>query len=159
MITGINYLKQEGKIKTDRIYITGGSYGGYMSALAIMKSDLFKASVSLFGISDWISFHGVSNLYNWDRIHMDQNPYDFQKYDKFSAIRMKHDVKTPILLMHGMEDPYVPIGQYYEFYRFLKENGKNARLLIYPREGHGFTEKDHMIRQYRETIDFFNRYR
>ncbi len=159
VITGINYLKQEGKIKTDRIYITGGSYGGYMSALAIMKSDLFKASVSLFGISDWISFHGVSNLYNWDRIHMDQNPYDFQKYDKFSAIRMKHDVKTPILLMHGMEDPYVPIGQYYEFYRFLKENGKNARLLIYPREGHGFTEKDHMIRQYRETIDFFNRYR
>ena len=159
VITGINYLKQEGKIKTDRIYITGGSYGGYMSALAIMKSDLFKASVSLFGISDWISFHGVSNLYNWDRIHMDQNPYDFQKYDKFSAIRMKHDVKTPILLMHGMEDPYVPIGQYYEFYRFLKENEKTVRLLIYPREGHGFTEKDHMIRQYRETIDFFNRYR
>ena len=76
VITGINYLKQKGKIKTDRIYVTGGSYGGYMSALAIMKSDLFKASVSLFGISDWISFHGVSNLYNWDRIHMDQNPYE-----------------------------------------------------------------------------------
>ncbi len=159
IISGIEYLKASGLVDTDRIYITGGSYGGYMSALAIMKSDIFRASVSLYGISDWISFHGVSNLYNWDRIHMNEDPYSFNLYDKFSAIRMDHDVKTPILLMHGVEDPYVPIGQYYEFYRFLKEKGKQVRLLVYPREGHGFREKDHMIQQYKETIDFFNEYK
>ncbi len=159
IISGIEYLKASGLVDTDRIYITGGSYGGYMSALAIMKSDIFKASVSLYGISDWVSFHGVSNLYNWDRIHMNEDPYSFNLYDKFSAIRMEHDVKTPILLMHGIEDPYVPIGQYYEFYRFLKEKGKQVRLLVYPREGHGFREKEHMIQQYRETIDYFNEYK
>jgi Dipeptidyl aminopeptidases/acylaminoacyl-peptidases len=158
VISGIDSLRKQGKINTDRIYITGGSYGGYMSALAIMKTDIFKASVSLYGISDWVSFHGVSNLYNWDRIHLNEDPYKYNKYDKFSAIRMDHDVKTPILLMHGVEDPYVPIGQYYEFYRFLKEHGKMVKLLVYPREGHGFTEKEHMITQYKETIEFFNKY-
>ena len=159
IISGIEYLKSSGLVNTDRIYITGGSYGGYMSALAIMKSDIFTASVSLYGISDWVSFHGVSNLYNWDRIHMNEDPYRFNLYDKFSAIRMDHDVKTPILLMHGVEDPYVPIGQYYEFYRFLKERGKQVRFLVYPREGHGFREKEHMIQQYRETVEFFNNHR
>jgi dipeptidyl aminopeptidase/acylaminoacyl peptidase len=159
IISGIEYLKSSGLVDTDRIYITGGSYGGYMSALAIMKSDMFKGSVSLYGISDWVSFHGVSNLYNWDRIHMDEDPYRFELYDKFSAIRMDHNVRTPILLMHGIEDPYVPIGQYYEFYRFLKEKGKEVRLLVYPREGHGFTEKSHMIQQYHETMDFFNEHK
>ena len=154
ILSGIDHLKRSGKIRTERIYITGGSYGGYMSALAVMKTDIFKASVSLFGISDWISFHGTSNLYLWDRLHMDADPWDFDKYDRYSPIRIKHDPKTPILLMHGIRDPYVPIGQYYEFYRFLKEKGCEVRMLVFPREGHGFTEKDHIKRQYLETIKF-----
>lgn len=156
IIKGIKFIRNMGKIKTDRIYITGGSYGGYMSALAIMKSDMFKASVSLFGISDWMSFHGESNLYDWDRIHFDADPYKFDKYDEYSPIRIVHDVKTPILLMHGINDPYVPIGQYYAFYRFLKEKGKEVRLIVFPREGHGFREKEHIRRQYKDTIAFFN---
>lgn len=154
VISGIEFLKNTGKIATDRIYITGGSYGGYMSALAVMKTDLFRASVSLFGISDWVSFHGVSNLYLWDRLHMDADPWSFKKYDEYSPIRMRHEPKTPTLLMHGVRDPYVPIGQYYEFYRFLKEKDCEVRMIVFPREGHGFTEKEHIRRQYMETIRF-----
>ncbi|MEM0133157.1 S9 family peptidase [Acidiplasma sp.] len=156
IINGINFLKSTGKIKTDRIYITGGSYGGYMSALAVAKSNIFRASVSLYGISDWVSFHGTSNLHLWDQIHMHEDPYKFNKYDKFSVIRMNSDIKTPILLMHGIEDPYVPYGQYLEFYRYLKDKNKKVRLLLFPREGHGFGEKMHMIQQYRETLKFFD---
>jgi len=159
IIKGIEYIKKSGKIQTDRLYITGGSYGGYISALAIVKTDIFKASVSLFGISNWLSFHGTSNLYEWDKIHLNDDPYNFNKYIQYSPIHMKHDIKTPILLMHGINDPYVPIGQYYEYYRFLKEKGKEVHLLVFPREKHGFREKEHIVRQFNETVSFFNKFK
>ncbi len=159
IIEGIEYLKRTGRIRTDRIYITGGSYGGFMSALAVMKTDIFRASVALFGIADWVSFHGTSNLYYWDEIHYDQSPYAFDKYVKFSPLMIKHDVKTPVLLMHGEDDKYVPVSQFYQFFRYLKDNGKETRFLVFPREGHGFKERMHMIRQYDETIKWFEKHK
>ncbi len=64
-------------------------------------------------------------------------------------------MKTPVLLMHGVEDPYVPVGQYMQFYRALREMGKEVRLLLFPREGHGFREKEHRKREFEETVEWF----
>ena len=123
-----------------------------MSAWAITQTNFFKGAVSLFGISDWISFHGVSNLPTWDRIHYNEDPYKFDRFIKFSPLRYVDNVKTPVLLAHGIEDPYVPVGQYYQFYRALKEKGKDVRLLLFPREGHGFKERKHQEQFYSEVF-------
>lgn len=155
IMSGLDYLLAHEKVDERRVYITGGSYGGFMSAWAVTQTDRFAASVSLFGIVDWISFHGVSSLATWDSIHYDQDPYAFDRFLKFSAIRYIDNVKTPTLLMHGIEDPYVPVGQYYQFYRALKEKNKNGRLLLFPREGHGFREKKHLEMYIKEMINWF----
>lgn len=155
IMTGLDHIIKTNAVDRDRIYITGGSYGGFMSAWAITQTSRFKAAVSLFGISDWVSFHGVSSLADWDSMHYDQDPYEFDRFQKFSAIRYIDNVKTPVLLMHGIEDPYVPVGQYYQFYRALKDKKKEARLLLFPREGHGFREKHHFVQYITEMIDYF----
>ena len=61
-----------------------------------------------------------------------------------------------MLLLHGIEDPYVPLGQYKQFYRALKDAGKVVRLLMFPREGHGFAETEHVKREMNETFDWFS---
>ncbi len=154
ILTGIDYLVKKRGVDKKNIFITGGSYGGFMSAWAVTQTDIFKGSISLFGISDWISFHGVSNLPTWDRIHYNEDPYKFNKFLKFSPLWYAENVKTPVLLAHGIEDPYVPVGQYYQFYRALKDKGKDVRLLLFPREGHGFRERKHMEQFYREIFEW-----
>lgn len=155
IMEGLDHILATKSVDKNRLYITGGSYGGFMSAWAVTQTDRFTASVSLFGISDWISFHGVSSLAVWDSIHYDQDPYLFDKFEKFSAIRYIDNVKTPILLMHGIEDPYVPVGQYHQLYRALKEKGKETRLILFPREGHGFREKKHLEMYIDEMVKWF----
>ncbi len=154
IISGVEFLVREKGLNRNKIFITGGSYGGFMSAWAITQTHIFRGAVSLFGISDWISFHGVSNLPTWDRIHYNEDPYKFNKFLKFSPIWFADNVKTPVLLAHGIEDPYVPVGQYYQFYRALKDKGKDVRLLLFPREGHGFRERKHVEKFYREIFSW-----
>lgn len=151
IMAGIEFLKGKGYIDPDRIAITGGSYGGFMTSWAVTQSDIFKVGIGLFGISDWVSFHGATNIPEWDVIRYGESPYSYGKFVKFSPLRYVENVKAKVLLMHGKEDPSVPIGQYFQFYRALKEHGKNVRFLIFPREGHGFQEKHH-IRQSMEEI-------
>jgi len=157
IISGIRYLESTGRLSSNNLFITGGSYGGFMSAWAVTQTDIFKASVSLFGISDWVSFHGTSSLYTWDRLHMNDDPYSHGLYDKFSPINYVDRVQTPILLMHGEQDKYVPVGQYMQFYRSLRDHGKNVELIIFPREGHGFAEKLHIEANLRKTVEWFRK--
>lgn len=156
--SGIEHLRRAGNLNTDNIFITGGSYGGFMTSWAVTQTDIFKAAVGLFGISDWVSFHGATNIPDWDQIHYDDDPYSGKLFRKFSPMEYIRNVKTPTLLMHGANDPCVPVGQYYQFYRGLKDLGKTVRFLVFPREGHGFTERNHVEQYAEETLKWFRKH-
>ena len=158
ILTGMEYLRESGRAKVDKWFITGGSYGGFMTSWAITQTNKFSSAVGLFGISDWVSFHGTTHIADWDSIHYNESPYAGKKYEKFSPLNYVDNVKTPILLLHGIEDPYVPLGQYLQYYRALKDKGKIVQMLMFPREGHGFSETEHVKRSMNEIFNWFTKY-
>jgi len=155
IMSGVEAIIAKYNIDPSRVYLEGGSYGGFMAMWAATQTDVFAAIAALFGVSDWLSFHGTSNLSDWDELHLDESPYKYARYDTFSPIRHVSRVNTPVLLLHGKEDPYVPLGQSLQFYRALSDLGKEVKLVVYPREGHGFTEKPHLKDAYTRVFEWF----
>ena len=154
---GIDHCIAEGIADPERLGIGGGSYGGFMTAWAVTQTDRFKAAVMLAGISDWRSFHGMSNVSDWDAIHYgDADPWDPDgTYPRFSPITFVKRARTPTLILHGEQDELVPVEQAYMFYRALKELGVETELVVYPREHHGFVERNHKIDHHRRTTQWF----
>ncbi len=152
ILYGVENLIQTGKVDRNRIAITGGSYGGFMTQWAVTQSKLFRCAIALFGISDWVSFHGTTNIPEWDEMQYGESPYKFNKFVYFSPIRYVKNIEAKLIIMHGEADPCVPPNQSYQFYRALKEQGKDVKLLLFPREGHGFSERDHIRKSMEETL-------
>lgn len=154
ILSGIEMLVRNGMADPEKIFITGGSYGGFMTKWAITQSNIFKGAIPLFGISDWVSFHGTTNIAEWDENQYGESPYAFSKFVKFSPLRYVNNISCDVMIMHGVNDPCVPVSQAFQFYRALKENGKSVRLLLFPREGHGFMEKNHIMQSMKELKTF-----
>jgi dipeptidyl aminopeptidase/acylaminoacyl peptidase len=156
ILAGIDSLVERGVADADRLGIGGWSYGGFMTAWSVTQTTRFKAALMGAGITSWRSFHGSSHLADWDAIHYAADPYERGgTFDKFSPINFIKNVKTPTLIVHGERDRDVPVSQGYEFYRALKDLGIETRFVIYPREGHGFSEKNHVLDLAQRTIDWF----
>lgn len=142
IIDGIDYLIDKGIADKNRIGVTGGSYGGYASAwMSTYYSNRFAAAVMFVGISNNISKFGTSDIpsemqlvhergYIWD---------NWKKHLEISPIYYADRAQTPILIMHGAEDPRVHPAQSMELYRHLKVRKPElpVRLIYYPGEGHG----------------------
>ncbi|WP_408607211.1 S9 family peptidase [Colwellia chukchiensis] len=135
-----NHLVNIGLVDTKRVGITGGSYGGYASAWAATKlTEHFAASVMFVGISNQLSKFGTTDIPNeMHLVHARSYPWDkWQYYLERSPIYWAHQSKTPLLIMHGKDDPRVHPAQSMEMYRYMKVQGKDVRLVYYPGEGHG----------------------
>ncbi|WP_029423175.1 alpha/beta hydrolase family protein [Alicyclobacillus macrosporangiidus] len=122
----------------DRVAVTGGSYGGFMTNWLVGHTDRFFAAVSQRSISNWISFYGVSDIgprfteteVGGDVLH------DFDKLWKASPLAYADNVKTPLLLKHGENDLRCPIEQAEQFYTAIKRNGGEVELFRVPNASH-----------------------
>lgn len=159
ILYGVEHLVERGLVDGNRVAIAGGSYGGFMTAWAVTQTTRFKAAIMVAGVSDFHSFHAQSKIFDWDMRFLGGSPLEHPElYRERSPITYAARVKTPTLIMHGENDEDVPVNQAYAFYRALLERNVPVELVIYPREGHSFRERDHR-RDYEERIlRWFERY-
>lgn len=135
-----NHFVKIGLVDEKKVGITGGSYGGYASAWAATKlTKHFAASVMFVGVTNQLSKFGTTDISNeMNLVHARSYPWDkWQWYLERSPIYWAGQSETPLLIMHGKDDPRVHPAQSMELYRYMKVQGKEVRLVYYPGEGHG----------------------
>jgi dipeptidyl aminopeptidase/acylaminoacyl peptidase len=141
LVDAVDHFIAAGLAEPKKIGITGGSYGGYASAWAATRfSDRFAASVMFVGISDLVSKSGTTDIPNEDfLVHLRRSPRDDWAWLlERSPISHVKEARTPLLILHGKDDPRVHPSQSLELYRHLKALGQTqVRLVWYPGEGHG----------------------
>ena len=159
ILNGIDYLIKRGLVDGDRVGIGGWSNGGFLTAWAVTQSQRFKAAMMGAGISDWHNMHAQTNIPDADLLLLAANPLESPEvYRQHSPITYAHRVTTPTLILHGEDDPAVPVAQAYAFYHALRDRQVPVELVVYPREGHGLSERTHLRDALERHLRWLERY-
>jgi len=146
-------------IDGNRLGVTGGSYGGFMTNWIITQTPRFKAAVSAASVSNLISFYSTS-LYQ-DLVHAEFGGFPWDNYDllwQWSPLRYVRQAQTPTMFIHGEQDNDVHIAQAEEMYMGLRRRGVETVLVRYPREGHGLREPRHRVDSLERTLAWFDKH-
>lgn len=152
-------LRRNSWIDSERMGVTGGSYGGFMTNWIISQTPRFRGAVAVASLSNLVSFYSTS-LYQ-DLIHAEFGGFPWDNFEtlwQWSPLRYVRQVQTPTLFIHGENDNDVHITQAEEMYMALKRRGVETVFVRYPREGHGLREPKHRIDALERTINWFDRY-
>lgn len=151
-VDGAKFLVEQHGIDADRIGIYGGSYGGFITLMALFTTpDVFAAGAALRPVTDWAHYnHGyTANILNVP--HMDS-----LAYAKSSPIYYAEGLKNPLLICHGMVDTNVHFQDVVRLAQRLIELGKdNWEVAMYPVENHGFVEPSSWTDEYKRILKLF----
>lgn len=160
-VYGAKFLTDTGFVNPKKIGITGGSYGGFMTLMAVGKTpDVWAAAVSQYGIINWYEMlkHEDASLQAYQRSLIGDPVTDKAVYDAASPMTFIRKTKAPLLVLQGENDIRVPRGQAAEVVATLKEVGATVDVHYYPEEGHGFVKRENQIDALQRTIDWFDKY-
>jgi len=159
-LAAVDYLIAQGFIDQSRLGVAGWSYGGFLTAAAITKTDRFKAAQLGAGIPSFEAMYSELSTVEWI-IHENfgKRPWeDPQTHIRFSPLYSASKVKTPTLIHHGEDDLRCPVAGAVLFYKALKFYGVPAVLEIYPQEGHGIRGPLLRRRCLRRNLEWFNKW-
>ncbi|RKY83141.1 hypothetical protein DRQ09_10500 [candidate division KSB1 bacterium] len=153
-LDGVKYLETLGYIDMKKIGIYGGSYGGFMTLMALFKApDTFACGAALRSVTDWANYNAP-----YTQARLGFLPENKKIYEKCSPIYYAENLKKPLLLMHGLVDDNVFCQDSFQLAEKLIKLGKDFELMIYPSQRHGFTDPKSWIDEYGRIEKLFDRY-
>ena len=162
IMAGVDHVIAGGQIDPSRLAVTGGSYGGYMTAWIIGHSDRFSAAVSHRGVYNLVSFYGVTDIPLFLSDQFDATPtQDHELLWRHSPLAYADDIQTPLLIIGSENDYRVPISDSEQLFAFIHLRGGVVELVRYPREGHEHTrsgEPHHRVDCLERTLAWFDRF-
>ncbi|MEJ2237812.1 MAG: S9 family peptidase [Gemmatimonadales bacterium] len=159
LMTGVDYVIEQGYVDSTRMGIRGWSYGGILGGWTITQTNRFKAASLGAMVSDWTSEYGPGFNYDVRLWYIGGTPWDnSQEFRQKSSLTHIKNVETPTLLLHGINDRTDTEPQSMMFFAALKDQGKTTRYIKFPREPHGFREPRHQRTRDIEEIGWIQKY-
>jgi dipeptidyl aminopeptidase/acylaminoacyl peptidase len=158
-INAARFLVDQGLADGNRVWITGGSAGGYTALLSLTKRDFYNAGASHFGIGDLELF--VKETHKFESHYMETllGPYPARAdvYRDRSAVHFADNLKCPVILFQGLEDKIVPPSQAEEFVAVCKKKGLPYAYIAFEGEQHGFRQEKNIRRSIEGELYFVSR--
>ena len=158
------YLASLSWVDAERIGVMGGSYGGYMVGAALaFRPDVFKVGINIFGVMNWV--RTLSSIPPWwgpqrDALYAelgDPNT-DGERLRRISPLFHADNIRTPLLVVQGANDPRVLQVESDEIVAAVRANEVPVEYLVFPDEGHGFTQRANRIAASEAYVKFLDRY-
>lgn len=155
----VGWLADHPAVDPDRIAVMGGSYGGFMTLAALTEyPDLWAAGVDIVGIADFTTF--LENTGSWRR-SLREAEYgsldtDRDLLESISPLNRIERIDAPLFVLHGANDPRVPVGEAEQITERAREQGIPVEKLVFDDEGHGITKRANRIEAYTAIARFLD---
>jgi len=156
---GAEWLGDHEAVDPDRIAVMGGSYGGFMVLAALTEyPDLWAAGVDVVGIANFVTF--LENTGSWRR-ELREAEYgsldeDREFLESVSPINNIDAIDAPLFVLHGANDPRVPVGEAEQIADRAREQGVPVEKMVFDDEGHGISKLENRIEAYTAVVDFLD---
>ncbi len=160
-VAAVKFLEDTGYVSAKKVGIAGGSYGGFMTLMAIGKMpEIWAAAVEEYGIIDWYTMlkHSDPYLQEYVKSLLGDPEKDRGVYESVSPIKYLRSEKAPLLVLQGERDIRVPKEEAEQVVKILKEAGKTVDAKYYPEEGHGFAKREDQIDALTRLVKWFDQY-
>ena len=153
-----HWLREAGH---ERVAVMGGSYGGFMVLAALTEyPELWSAGVDIVGIANMVTF--LENTGSYRRALREPEYGSLEKDREFlesiSPIHKAEDITAPLMVIHGKNDPRVPVGEAEQIVKRVQKNGGAVEYLLYEDEGHGLAKLKNRLDAYPRIAAFLDRY-
>ena len=155
-----DWLATDGSLDASRIVLYGGSYGGYMVLAGLaFHPERWAAGISVVGISSFVTF--LENTSEWRRYYREREYGSLEHHREFlrevSPLTHVDRIVSPLFLIHGANDPRVPVSEAEQIHRELTAQGIPCELLVYDDEGHGLQKLKNRLDAYPRAMTFLER--